>query len=112
MQIQALEPRLLFAKAPPTLLGISIAINITSGAAPLPNSGSYTIEFSTLSRSYKVIGSANVASSDGTYSYRVRQGNVSELKADDSVEGALIFDFEFTSPSKGAVGVARRGGGT
>ena len=60
--------------------------------------------------SYKVIGSAKVSNSEGTYSYRVVQGNVSRLKANDSVEGALIFDFEFTSPTKGGVAVGIGGG--
>jgi Ca2+-binding RTX toxin-like protein len=111
MYIQLLEPRLLFVKAPPTLLGISAAIKITGGSAPLPNSGSYTIEFSTLSRSYKVIGGTSVAKSDGIYSYHVLQGKVGELKANDSVDGQLTLDFTFIAPTNGTLKVVRKGGG-
>src|SRR3954468_10877731 len=111
MHIQSLEPRLLFVKAPPTLLGISAAVHITSGSAPLPNLGSYTIEFSTLSRSYKITGGTNVSNSDGIYSYQVLQGKVGELKVSDSANGALTLDFTFVTPTTGTLRVARKGGG-
>ena len=112
MIIEYLESRRLFAAAPPTILGISVDVNVTSGADPLASSGKFTLEVGSLARNYKIIGTVGVADSEGSYAYRVVKPNVGELKLNDSLGGEITADLKFLTSTKGTVSVSRAAGGS
>src|SRR3954452_13019991 len=78
MLMEALDSRRLLASAPPTVLGISAHVTVTSGSAPLATSGDFTLEVGTNARNYKIVGGNGIADSEGTYAYRIVKPKVGE----------------------------------
>jgi Ca2+-binding RTX toxin-like protein len=107
-----LEPRRLFATAPPTLLGVFFHVNINTGTPPLIASENYLIEIASSGREYKVVDQQNLQKSAGSYVYSIKKSNVSELTTNDSEFGTETIDFTFSTPTIGTIKLSRNAGGS
>lgn len=90
--IEALEPRRLLS-SPTTVAGMVISCQITDGADPFGDSGSFTVTLSAHEGNYQLIGDANVGDSTGTFTYAKSGANTGSISLYDS---ALGFNFSGT----------------
>jgi Ca2+-binding RTX toxin-like protein len=112
IRFESLEFRVLFAVAPPTIIGLSADVRIISGTDPFASSGEYVVHVHSSGRTYDLEGDANVADSSGSYSYSPIKSNIGRLTGFDALLGNVTVDFQFATSTTGLVTLTRKSGGS
>src|SRR5262245_30902560 len=99
--IDALEPRRLFAAAPPTLLGLSANVNVEDGTGTFV-AGDYKISADLNSHTYHLTGPGGAIVTQGTFSYGLISTDTGQLTINDQLLGTFSVTLKFTTATSGS----------
>lgn len=109
-QCSLLEPRRLFAAAPPTLLTLEMTLKITSGKAPFDSSGTYVATFADTGRTYQLVTPLDTTS--GSWSYSLSAPDTAKLTLTGTELGTVNVTVKFTAATAGTYSATSTAGGS